>query len=257
FVRRIGGHGAGWTAANSVFWQCSAAKVACYEPPTADNWAFGTWAQFNGNGYWGSSNDHVEPRSLYYAQLVDRLGEQVLKRANLLPIKTHSTSSPTIEEAANWANQVTEPAPQLSDWISKAPERDPISTDAEGIKVLKQADVSEMDVERKADPMHVKNGWLVRGDRVLTGNMYDIRWWRGDVRPYAAEEATPHVTRFVSGRYGEGLTDSLKKVAQWMTNNNVMALEHNYGLWYDRRRDDHQRIRRMNGDVWAPFYELP
>ncbi len=25
----------------------------------------------------------------------------------------------------------------------------------------------------------------------------------------------------------------------------------------ERRRDDHERIRRMNGDVWPPFYELP
>jgi len=36
-----------------------------------------------------------------------------------------------------------------------------------------------------------------------------------------------------------------------------VALDHNYGLWYDRRRDDHQRVRRMDGEVWAPFYEQP
>jgi hypothetical protein len=35
------------------------------------------------------------------------------------------------------------------------------------------------------------------------------------------------------------------------------SLNHNYGLWYDRRRDDHQRVRRMNGDVRPPFYEQP
>jgi hypothetical protein len=37
----------------------------------------------------------------------------------------------------------------------------------------------------------------------------------------------------------------------------IVALDHNYGLWYDRRRDDHERIRRMDGDVWPPFYEQP
>jgi len=37
----------------------------------------------------------------------------------------------------------------------------------------------------------------------------------------------------------------------------IVALDHNYGLWYERRRDDHQRVRRLDGDVWAPFYELP
>ncbi|MFM6976285.1 MAG: pectate lyase, partial [Sphingobacteriaceae bacterium] len=37
------GRGAGWTAANSVFWQCSASRVYNFSPPTAQNWAFGTW----------------------------------------------------------------------------------------------------------------------------------------------------------------------------------------------------------------------
>jgi hypothetical protein len=40
-----------------------------------------------------------------------------------------------------------------------------------------------------------------------------------------------------------------------MQNNNIAVLDHNYGLWYDRRRDDHERIRRRNGEVWGPFYE--
>ena len=42
-----------------------------------------------------------------------------------------------------------------------------------------------------------------------------------------------------------------------MVSTNTIAIEHNYGLWYDRRRDDHERIRRMDGEVWPPFYELP
>ena len=46
------------------------------------------------------------------------------------------------------------------------------------------------------------------------------------------------------------MTDTMKQ-------RHVVALDHNYGLWYDRRRDDHERIRRADGDVWPPFYELP
>jgi hypothetical protein len=42
-----------------------------------------------------------------------------------------------------------------------------------------------------------------------------------------------------------------------MKQSNTAVLDHNYGLWYDRRRDDHERIRRMDGEVWPPFYELP
>ncbi|MEI6192793.1 MAG: DUF6298 domain-containing protein, partial [Verrucomicrobiota bacterium] len=36
-----------------------------------------------------------------------------------------------------------------------------------------------------------------------------------------------------------------------------VALDHHYGLWYDLRRDDHERIRRMDGDVIPPFFEQP
>jgi hypothetical protein len=53
------------------------------------------------------------------------------------------------------------------------------------------------------------------------------------------------------------LTDDLDTLTSFMLAGNTIAIEQNYGLWYDRRRDDHERIRRMDGDVWAPFYELP
>jgi hypothetical protein len=38
---------------------------------------------------------------------------------------------------------------------------------------------------------------------------------------------------------------------------NIARLEHHWGLWYDRRRDDHEMVRRIDGDVWPPFYEQP
>jgi hypothetical protein len=42
-----------------------------------------------------------------------------------------------------------------------------------------------------------------------------------------------------------------------MRTDGVVAFEHHYGLWYDRRRDDHQRVRRMSAEVAAPFFEQP
>src|SRR5208337_2904766 len=48
--RGSAGEGAGWAAANSVLWQCSASLVRCENPPTAQNWAFGCWGEFAGNG---------------------------------------------------------------------------------------------------------------------------------------------------------------------------------------------------------------
>ncbi|MDE5954159.1 MAG: pectate lyase, partial [Duncaniella sp.] len=52
-------------------------------------------------------------------------------------------------------------------------------------------------------------------------------------------------------------TDRIDSTLTYMVENNITFLDHNYGLWYERRRDDHERIRRRDGDVWAPFYEQP
>ena len=42
-----------------------------------------------------------------------------------------------------------------------------------------------------------------------------------------------------------------------MQRTHTLLFSQNYGLWTDRRRDDHERIRRKNGDAWPPFYEQP
>jgi hypothetical protein len=61
----------------------------------------------------------------------------------------------------------------------------------------------------------------------------------------------------VPGRTGPGFTDELEEVARTLVREGKAALDHNYGLWHERRRDDHERVRRIDGDVWPPFYELP
>ncbi len=54
-----------------------------------------------------------------------------------------------------------------------------------------------------------------------------------------------------------GYTDDLEEVAAAMRAAGQVAVDHHYGLWYDRRREDHERIRRVSADVWPPFYEMP
>ncbi len=257
--RRQEAQGAGWTAANSMFWQCSAAHMDCFRPPTAQNWAFGAWAEFSGDGYWYEANSHIKPYSLYYAQLRDRLGDTVLKRAQLLEIETSATSSPTLEQAAELTALSNEPAPLLKDWINQAAQRNPIPVSIKGVKTIDQIgyDLPTAQKARQAVPIQIVQGWLILKDRVLTGKRQDVPWWRGDVHYYATKKARPHITRFVPGRTGWGLTDHLEAVADTLVHQQVVSLEHNYGLWYDRRRDDHERVRRMSGEVWAPFYELP
>ncbi|MGX5687864.1 DUF6298 domain-containing protein [Arcticibacter tournemirensis] len=249
--------GAGWTAANSVFWQCSAARIDCFAPPTANNWAFGCWAQFQGNGYWNMSNEHVDPRSLYYAQLSERLGQDVMKRAYLLSIGTEASSSPPVSVAMQLTELSAKPRTQLTDWIDSSAIRNPIPVTTKGIKSIDQVGKKTTPSTTKAPGMRLSNGWILRGNSVVTGGRQDVPWWRGSLQPNELKASKPAITRFVPGRTGLGLTDDLDEVTEWMKDSRIVALEHNYGLWYDRRRDDHERIRRMDGEVWPPFYEQP
>ncbi|GAB3917508.1 DUF6298 domain-containing protein [Larkinella terrae] len=250
------GQGAGWNAANSVFWQCTAARVDCYQPPTAQNWAFGTWAQFAGDGFWDMSNEHIQPRSLYYAQLKDRLGDAIANRTILLPVESEASSSPKVEVAAALTKQAAQPAPTLYDFITKAGTRQPIPT-ASRAQSIDAIGLSKEPVLAKAEPMQIQHGKLVHGSALLTGRRMEVPWWNGSARPYGLANAKPHITRFVPGQTGRGLTDDLNAMTDSMKTDHAVAIDHNYGLWYDRRRDDHERIRRMDGEVWPPFYELP
>lgn len=257
--------GAGWNAANSVFWQCSPSRMECFAPPTAMNWAFGAWSEFSGDGYWENTNNHVHPRSLFYAQLEKRLGKNYVDRSNLIQITTNPTSSPTIEQAQKLTQIAREPAIPLYDWIDWVIAQSPIPTDAGKAKMLTAAEVdarlnanttSNLNVGVQVGQLTIENGRLVRNHQIQTGGKHDINYWNGNLRPsFLNYVARPHITRFVPGRTGTGLTDDIDSVVQWMKQRNIIALDHHYGLWYERRRDDHERIRRIDGNVWAPFYE--
>ncbi|MBN2698272.1 MAG: pectate lyase [Bacteroidales bacterium] len=251
--------GAGWCAANSMFWQCSASWIDCHRPPTAFNWAYGSWAQYTGDGYWEETDSHISPRSLFYAQLAQRLNLPLDSfRNEYRPALGGSTTSPSPELAEEMTRLAYENAFTVKDYILTAPVRDPISADRSNADVFDRVSAAEENSsveERKR--VGILNGVIFSDGLVLSGGRASVPWWRGDPRPYAARVARPAITRFVPGRYGHGYTDDPEQVCTILKAGNMAGLEHNYGLWYDRRRDDHQRIRRMDGDVWAPFYELP
>ncbi|WP_304197471.1 DUF6298 domain-containing protein, partial [Flavobacterium alvei] len=97
--REQNGRGAGWTAANSVIWETSATKIECYSPSTAQNWAFGTWGGIMaGDGHWKDVNNHISPRSLFYAQLENRLGKLPVD-SHIYDLGSEPSSSPTVEVA--------------------------------------------------------------------------------------------------------------------------------------------------------------
>jgi hypothetical protein len=256
-------NGAGWAAANSLFWNCTAARIDCYKPPTAQNWSFGSWAQFSGDGYWTASNDAVTPRSIYYTQLAQRLSagsggnKNVDRLAQILNVPTEASSSPSVEVAAELTKLAVKPRMQLIEWINESYKRNAVDINAANIKTIDQVGIKKITAPSLAPAMQIKNGWLVRGDEVLAGKRNIVPWWNGGVQGNDLVTAKPHITRFVPGRTGNGLTDDLNEVTEEMRAKHIVAMEHNYGLWYDLRRDDHERVRRMDGEVWPPFYELP
>ena len=255
--RGADGEGAGWSAANSVLWQCDASKIACENPPTAQNWAFGCWGEFEGNGIWRSSNEHIKPTSLYVAQVADRLGVGAAAKIKLMPRSLEEFSNPTAEQAAELIVASRKPAPQLSDFIAAAPTREPISIEPGDGKHVDDIPTPNSELRTPNFQITLTNGWLVCDGKLLVGTTAGVNWWRGNMRPSEAPNYGVTLTRFAPGRIGRGYTDDLNDVADEMVSKNQVALDHHYGLWYDRRREDHERVRRMDGDVWAPFYEQP
>jgi hypothetical protein len=247
--------GTGWSAANCVLWQCRASTIGCFRPPTANNWAIGCWAAFSGDGSFEARSDFVRPMSLYQAQLRERVGGAAAKRVDPILGRSVSATNPTLEEAAKFAAESHQPALELVDVIRERMQEHTQTTDEERGATTEKA--SSDKIESTAKPIVVQNGWLVTDGKVVTGGRFDPLWWRGNVRPGDVQQFGHAITRFVPGRAGTGFTDDLGEVANDMRARNQVAYDHHYGLWYERRRDDHTMGRQMNGDVAAPFYEQP
>ena len=244
---------AGWNTVNSVAWQCTAAGIECYAPEVYGmNYANGSWATVCGNGIITNSDEFVKPYSLFRAQLSERIGaEKAQQIARIYDRNTNASSSPTIEQAVALAKEAYEPRVTLPMWIAEAPFT--ASIEPNGVTAL----LAEVDCAEPVTKYGLKEGRLVMNDTLLVGGRQNVRWWSGSLEFDQLEKATAHVTRFVPDREGRGLTDRIDEVVAEMKERGTLLLDHNYGLWYDRRRDDHIRVRRRDGDVWAPHYEQP
>lgn len=250
--------GTGWNTANSMMWQCTGSTLYCYSPDKDNrNSAHGCWGTLTGNAEWTSSNDHVQPRSLFYAQLQKRMGEDAVD-GYILPRDTKASSSPEIAQAQLMAQaSLTVPRLTMEMWIDSVPYT--ASTSAKGVKTIesiKGNKYAPAEDNAKAKSFAITNGHITADGKLITGNNYQIPWWSGRVKDnFVQKGARPAITRFVPGREGTGWTDRIDSVVNYLDKNNFCILDHHYGLWYDLRRTDHERIRRADGDVWAPFYE--
>jgi hypothetical protein len=190
--------GAGWTAANSVVWNCDAQGIEVRGPEGAEN---------------------VVERSadpLYEAQLAKRTG------AKLAPV-------------APWINDA---APRLAEFRAPKSAAAAVAPETHAVEIV--------------------HGRFVVDGKTLWGGAVNEGWWRGQEVPAEALEAGGvSVTRFVPGRTGPGLTEDLAALAGRMVLDGTPFYQSIPGLWYDRRRDEHSTAMREDGNVWAPFYEMP
>ena len=285
--------GGGWSTANSTLWQSTAAALLCYSPDTLNrNYSIGCWGQIQGNGEFSEMNEHVRPYSLFAAQLLRRrlkavgsadqgtsstaglaadstaVARQVAEQCRVLERNTNASSSPTIEEAMQMAEEALQPRLTLRQWIDSArlmASVEPVATEKQKNKgktvpVASPAHVSNpesADQEGHRPAIALTNGWLTRDGAVLVGGKHQTPWWNGRTTDATMAKAKMAVTRFVPGYEGRGGTDRIDSVVSEMQRTHTLLFSQNYGLWTDRRRDDHERIRRKDGDAWAPFYEQP
>jgi hypothetical protein len=232
--RDVEDQGMGWAAANSVLWNCEATDVEVHSPPSAYNQAYGCKGVVTGDGivydprtmpyrdfYRGMP---VEPRSLYLAQLAERLGVDAVERIRPGSIPTTSDAGRPLSEADLAAFVARETAP-----------RGPTASQR----------------------LSVEDGhFTLGGARAWTTTTYS--WFQAQMPSGLARSFGPAITRFAPGRTGTGLTDDLEQMVTGMAPGSVF-IQH-YGLWYDRRRVNHNydgSPERRTGDVWAPFMELP
>jgi len=189
--------GAGWTAANSVVWNCDAREITVAGPEGAENVV------------------RSSPDPLYEAQLLKRTG------ARLAPVPFVS------DHAALYMAEFHAPAAKPA------------------VAVMTRA-------------VEIVHGRFVVDGKTQWGGVVNEGWWRGQEVP---AEALPvggvAVTRFIPGRTGPGLTEDLPALAARMVSDGTPFYQSIPGLWYDRRRDEHSTDMRADGNVWAPFYEMP
>lgn len=243
-------YGQGWNATNSTAYQCSAAGIfADSIPDGSKNYAIGCWAQFHGNGYFENCNNHVKPWSLFHEQLAKRLGnEELANRITRTYIRpTRESTSPTIEQAMQFTKESHIPRITMKEWADSAR----IPSSGKGRILVYKAPAPVVNAKKYA----IENGKIKIDGILAVGHRHDAPWWNSRVRYDKMARAQDALTRFVPGMEFRGATDRIDTVVSDMVKAHKLMLHQNYGLWYDRRRDDHERVRRSNSDVWGPFYE--
>ncbi|HTL68267.1 MAG TPA: DUF6298 domain-containing protein [Lacunisphaera sp.] len=233
--RDVDNQGTGWTAANCVLWNCEATDLQLDQPPGATNLAFGCRGDVANDSLPRTKDDTalrdigrggpVAPASLYRAQLAARKGIAALA---------------ALDPGA-------------------------ISRETAGARALTAADVDAFIAAEAArrtalgsHPLKVEHAeFTIDGQPAWTEEI-NYSWFQGQMPPALARAFGPALTRFAPGETGVGLTDDLAELAATLPPRS--AFYQHYGLWYERRRVNHNFYgapEHKDGNVWGPFMEMP
>jgi hypothetical protein len=107
-------------------------------------------------------------------------------------------------------------------------------------------------------PLEIVNGYFVVDGKVAYGGSQSDAWWHGNTSPAVSGALTgSSITRFMPGQTAPGLTEDLNELVARAKHRGTAFYQTIPGLWYEHRRDEHTVTRQQNGDVWAPFFEMP
>lgn len=104
-----------------------------------------------------------------------------------------------------------------------------------------------------ADGLAVENGWLTHDGKAVWGWVQHNGWWRAGTRPNITRRSVGDPL----GDIRPNRTEDLERLTESMLKYGYPGFEHNYGLWYDRRRDAHDEGARADDNVQPPFLEQP
>jgi hypothetical protein len=135
----------------------------------------------------------------------------------------------------------------------------PVPQSRAGLAEFRVADIqAHPEIPLPVHTVEIVNGRFVVDDKTMWGPSQGEAWWRGDTSPLTAVASTgSSVTRFMPGVTAPGETEDLTEFAARLKARNIVTFQVTPGLWYEHRRDAHTVERRDDGNVWAPFYEMP
>ena len=135
------------------------------------------------------------------------------------------------------------------------------TTTATAASDARAADFHEVTVKKDAEPPQhsfaIVNGRFVVDGRVLWGESQNEAWWRGDTSYLTAQSTGSSISRFMPGQVGSGMTEDLLEFVSRLKQRGTAFYISSPGLCYEHRRDAHNTFHQVNGNVWAPFYEMP